>query len=108
MSKICVVFLNVYIFLSLYILHVIYFNLKGTYSRYEILNPIVEDMLYIAWEFSGCFAGGGWVCIFLPSHTLLHIMSGALYSGMWSSEIEELCSKTGQMYVLTQVCENSS
>jgi len=46
----------------------------------EILNLRVEDMLYIAWEFSSCFAGGGWICIFLPSHThLLHIMSGALY-----------------------------
>jgi len=49
-----------------------------------ILNLRVEDMLYIsAWEFSGCFAGGVWVCIFLPSHTIyLHIMSGALYPGL--------------------------
>jgi len=35
-----------------------------------ILNPRVEDMLYIsAWEFFGYFAGGGWVCIFFPSRT---------------------------------------
>jgi len=48
-----------------------------------ILNPRVEDMLYIsAWEFSGYFAGGGWVYIVLPSHTSLHIMSGALYPGL--------------------------
>jgi len=48
-----------------------------------ILNPRVKDMSYIsAWGFSDCFAGGGWVCIVLPSHTPLHIMSGALYSGL--------------------------
>jgi len=48
-----------------------------------ILNPRVEDMLYVfAWEFSSYFAGGGWVCIVLPSHTHLHIMSGALYPGL--------------------------
>jgi len=36
----------------------------------EILNPRIEDMLYISvWKFSGCFADGAWVCIFLPSHT---------------------------------------
>jgi len=40
-------------------------------------------MSYIsAWGFSDCFAGGGWVCIVLPPHTPLHIMSGALYPGM--------------------------
>jgi len=50
-----------------------------------ILNPRVEDMSYISvWKFFDCFAGGGWVCIVLPSHTPLHIMSGALYPGLWS------------------------
>ena len=44
----------------------------GTYSRYEILNPRVEDMhiyIYIyVWEFSDCFAGD----IVLPSHTFAY------------------------------------
>jgi len=38
-----------------------------------ILNPRVEDMLYIfSWEFSSYFAGRGWVCIVLPSHTFAY------------------------------------
>jgi len=49
-----------------------------------ILNFRIKDMLYIfAGEFSGYFAGGVWVCIFLPSHTFyLYIMGGALYPAL--------------------------
>jgi len=44
-----------------------------------ILNPRVEDMLYIsASEFSGYFVGGGWVCIVLPSHTFTYHEWGAI------------------------------
>jgi len=65
-------------------------------------------MLYIfAWEFSSYFVGGVGYALF-SLHTSLPIMSEALYPGLWNLEIEELCRKIGQMYVLTQVCENSS
>jgi len=43
----------------------------------------VKLRLYIsAWKFSGYFASGDWICIFLLSHTPLHVMSGALYLGL--------------------------
>jgi len=87
----CILFLELFIFI--FLMCYIYLCVV---MPVEILNLRVDDMLYISgWEFSSCFAGGGWVCIFFPSHTLLHIMSGAQYPGLWSLEIKELCSKTG-------------
>jgi len=49
----------------------------------EILNPRLEDVLYISTcEFFGCFCKWGWVCIFLPSHTFAYhecgLISGSL------------------------------
>jgi len=38
-----------------------------------ILNPRVDDMLYLLGKFSGCFAGGGWVHDSPFTHTLLCI-----------------------------------
>jgi len=35
----------------------------------RILNPTVEDMLYLLGNFLGCFASEVWVSTILPSHT---------------------------------------
>ena len=50
----------------------------------EILNPRVGDMIYLLGNFSGCFAGGGWVhdSPFTHTHIFVHIMSGALHPGL--------------------------
>jgi len=88
-------------FLCIYCMLYILICSAGTYSRYEILNPRVEDMIYIYIYLFGNFLIILEVTLF-SLHTPLHMMSEALYSGLWSLEIEEWCSKTGQMYVLTR------
>ena len=51
------------------------------YLFIEILNPKVEDMIYLLYllylpgKFSGYFAGGGLGTGFLPSHTLCMYIS---------------------------------
>jgi len=54
---------------------------------------MIDNMLYILPEnFSGCFVGGGRVCIASPfthTNTLLHIMSRALYPGLGKVRIRK-------------------
>ena len=89
-------FLYDYVSLSLYILHVIYFNLQRrnvfqvckylcvnifVFMLVAILNPRVEDMLYLLGNFLFILQVGVGYALF-SLHTPLHIMSGALYPGL--------------------------
>jgi len=78
----------------------------------EILNPRVEDMLYLLGNFSGCFAGGGFGVHnspFTHTHVFAHIMRAALHPGLRNPRIRRGCvAMSMRMYFPFWLCENPS